>query len=403
MPDMLLTCCITAALALLWPMTRGRAGPYWIGFYGSTAAGFWAKGPAGLLPLAVALMWGLVDRAPARWRTLRLGAGLLLLGALIGPWWLREALSPGVGAQQAIVTDQLSWYVIQAPSVKALLGPVRNLFGILFPWVLLLPLAIVQAVRKVRRRDADRDPLFFLLLWSVVILVAVGLSQQQRLRYYLPLVPSASLIIGWWFARAPEPGRQAGKAPWPLCGFIVAAMIGGALGLTMLRGRLPVDVQMSLPASPLEALLVGGALGIMLAALAYGVALNKPAETFVAAWVAAAVFVATAYHGEMSRRNEASDYAGLRASMARRLAPAPPVVAVWGLQELPMSFYFERSVTEVENESELLRVLAREPRGVAIVTDTALAHSTVAGDVTTMLQERFALRQVSVVTYRSSQ
>src|SRR5580765_1180590 len=93
MPDMLMTFFITAALGMLWPTVAGHAGPWWLGFWGAMAGAFWAKGAAALLPLAVAVAWGLVFRRPGWWRPLRPLAGLALFAALIAPWWIGKLVT----------------------------------------------------------------------------------------------------------------------------------------------------------------------------------------------------------------------------------------------------------------------------------------------------------------------
>src|SRR2546428_1327330 len=66
LPDMLMTLFITTALWHFWCMTRSDAhAAHWVGFYGFTAAAFWTKGPAGLLPLAVVLRSALRNRPDA--------------------------------------------------------------------------------------------------------------------------------------------------------------------------------------------------------------------------------------------------------------------------------------------------------------------------------------------------
>jgi 4-amino-4-deoxy-L-arabinose transferase-like glycosyltransferase len=42
MPDMLMTFFLTLSVASLWQMARGGAGPWWLAFYASMAAAFWA-------------------------------------------------------------------------------------------------------------------------------------------------------------------------------------------------------------------------------------------------------------------------------------------------------------------------------------------------------------------------
>ena len=92
MPDALMTCFITASVWMLVRMTLDPARPWWIGFYGCAGLAFWAKGPAGLLPLAVGLVYALATRSRRRW-SLRLGPGVVIVGALVALWWLLHAPS----------------------------------------------------------------------------------------------------------------------------------------------------------------------------------------------------------------------------------------------------------------------------------------------------------------------
>src|SRR5439155_343810 len=112
----------------------------------------------------------------------------------------------------------------------------QSAFGILFPWVFVVPIVLVEAARLLRRRGADRNAVFsdavFLLIMSfVTMFVVIALSQQQRFRYYLPLVAPVALLSGWW-AESVVRGRVALKIPWRVCAaggvLLVAAGIAGA-------------------------------------------------------------------------------------------------------------------------------------------------------------------------------
>src|SRR5207248_1807919 len=165
LPDMLMTLFITLALWQLWRMTRdGARGHHWLGFYGATALAFWSKGGAGFLPLAVALGWAVVNARDAGWRRLGLLRGLALLVLLIAPWWLFGLRTDRVAIRGAVVDNQLFWYLPFTLTLNSVTAPLRNAFGILFPWVLVVPLVLVQAVRCARGEDADRRDVGALLL-----------------------------------------------------------------------------------------------------------------------------------------------------------------------------------------------------------------------------------------------
>src|SRR5207245_2533212 len=184
MPDMLMTAFITASLWMLWRMARGEP-QAWIGFYVFVALAFWAKGPGGFLPLIVAFAWAAASRRSASWR------------ALVRLFHHAE------GLRQAVVQNQLFWYLPHELRPGMVAEPIQNAFGILFPWVFVVPVVLVEAVRLLRRRGADNNAVFcdavFLLMISLVTMFAViALSQQQRFRYYLPLVAPVALLSGWW-------------------------------------------------------------------------------------------------------------------------------------------------------------------------------------------------------------
>lgn len=397
LPDMLMAFFITASVAMLWPMTAGRGGAYWLGFYAFAAAAFWAKGPAGLLPLLVGLAWAAVGWRSGRWRDLRPASGLVVLAVLIAPWALREALADRAAAQQSVVTDQIFWYLPHAPTLAWLAGPVQNLFGILFPWVLVVPPAAVRAARVVRERGAERNALLFVLVWAATVLVCVALSQQQRLRYYLPVLPPAALLIGWWCGGVAVKRGSAGPPAWAAYGG-AAGLAGLAAAALILRGRLPKDLHASLPSTAVEATVLVGALVVMVGALVLGAWRGRLGPVFPVAWAASAVLVAVAYHGEVGRRNEAFDYGRLRAEMSRRL-PEASLVAAWGVQELPLTFYFDQPVAAVETETELHRALSRDIRSFAVVTDAAATRLEDRGRLRVLLHHRLAFRPISVVGY----
>lgn len=306
LPDVLMTCFITASLWAFIRMTRDRSGSWWIGFYGLAAAAFWAKGPAGLLPLAVAIVYAWTTRSARRW-SLQLAAGLPLVAGAVGLWLLLGALSDTRAVADSVVIDQLGWYRPHAPSLTMVVAPVRNAFVALFPWVLLAPVAIVAAYR-LDGPQREREAVQLVLVWLGVVAALVGLSAQQRERYHVPLVPPMAAILGWWLAVAVTTQRRL-RVPW----------------------------------------------------------------TFAALWIAVVLGFIGGYHWELARHNAAADYPGLAARLTTRAHEAP-LVATWGVPELPLAFYFDRPVTRVESEAALRGLLAREPRALVVASPGNWAH-----------------------------
>jgi 4-amino-4-deoxy-L-arabinose transferase-like glycosyltransferase len=371
MPDMVATFFITAAVAALWPMVRGHAGPWWLGFYGAVVAAFWAKGAVALLPPVIALIWASVDRRPGRWRALRLLPGLALFAALIAPWWLGKLVSETAGMRDIVLRDNLLWYLPRSPAMLA--GPPQHLVGILFPWALVVPLAAWQAVRAVRQRCPERDALLFVFVWAGALLLCLGISEQQRLRYYLPLIPPAALVLGWWGARATAVGQAGERLPWRLYA-VAAAVVALATAIAMvIRPSWSTGAHVAFPTSPAETAVLAVGLVVMLGALAHGIRRGRLPRGFALACVGSALWVAGWYHWELERRNAAYDYPRVRAE-AQRLLPEAPVVATWGVYNLPLSFYFGRRVAAIGTDDDLRRAMSAHPRASAVLTEAALAR-----------------------------
>jgi 4-amino-4-deoxy-L-arabinose transferase-like glycosyltransferase len=254
-----------------------------------------------------------------------------------------------------------------------LAGPPQHLVGILFPWVLVLPPVAWQATMAVRRRAPDRDTLGFVVAWALALLVCLGISEQQRLRYYLPLVPPVALLIGWWAARGLGEGRAERRVPW---GVYVAAAAVIALATAAAAFARPTWLNVThvaFPTSVVEIAVMTIGLAVMVMALAYGVRRDRLHRAFLVASVGSAAWVIGWYHWELERRNAAYDYPRVRAE-ARRLLPESPVVATWGVYELPLSFYLGRRVVPIRTDVDLARMMSEHPQASAVLTEDALAR-----------------------------
>jgi 4-amino-4-deoxy-L-arabinose transferase-like glycosyltransferase len=377
-------------------MARGGAGPWWLAFYASMAAAFWAKGAAALLALAVALLWALASGRPDRWRVLRLPAGLAVFAALVAPWLLGKLVFERAEMGEVVIADNLLWYLPRSAAILA--GPPQHLFGILFPWILVAPVAVWQAARALRERHPDRDAVLFLLAWAAALIACLGLSEQQRLRYYLPVIAPVALLVGWWLASAAGPGRVAGGLPWRLYG-VLAIVLGVATAAAMLvRPTWTNRTHVAFPASAVEVAVMGGGLVLMLAAVALGVRRRRIQQAFAVAWIGSALWVAGWYHWELERRNAAYDYPRVR-SEARRLLPEAPVVAAWGVYELPFSFYFGRQVAAIRTAGDLRRVMAAHPRSSAVVTRSVLDQVEDRGRLHVVPLDRLNFDSIVLVSY----
>jgi 4-amino-4-deoxy-L-arabinose transferase-like glycosyltransferase len=398
MPDMLMTFFITAAVAMLLPIVAGRTGPWWLGFWGAMAGAFWAKGAAALLPLAVAVAWGVVFRRPGWWHALRLPVGLALFAALIAPWWIGKLVTQTGGMRDAVVSDNLLWYVPR--SFAVLTGPPQHLVGILFPWVLVLPPAVWQAVAAVRRRASERETLRFVIAWAVTLLACVGIVHQQRLRYYLPLVPPVALLIGWWAARRAGGERAERRMPWRVYAAAAAVLALATAVAALARPTWSEARHLALPTSAVEVGVMATGLVVMLTALVFGARSRRLRQVFPVACLGGAAWVIGWYHWELERSNAAYNYPRVRAEVLR-LLPEAPVVATWGVYDLPLSFYLGRRVLPVQTLGDLDRVMATHPRGSAVLSQAALAGVADRGHLRVVPLDELNFHPIVLVTPRA--
>ena len=205
------------------------------------------QGSGGFLPLIIAAAWAVFGRSAASWRALKLPLGVPLLVAIVAPWPIFRLFRHAEGLRQAVVHNQILWYLPQDLRAGMVAEPIQNAFGILFPWVFLLPIVLVEAVRLLRRRGPERDALLLLIVASVTMFVVIAASQQQRFRYYLPLVPPVSLLIGWW-ADSVLSRRLALRVPWRVCAAVGALLAAAGVAGAFSRRNALNEVAMVWPA-----------------------------------------------------------------------------------------------------------------------------------------------------------
>jgi len=404
MPDMLMTAFITASLWMLWRMARG-APRAWIGFYAFVALAFWAKGPGGFLPLIIAFAWAAASRSSAAWAALSLPRGLILLMVIVAPWPLFRLFHHAAGLRQAVVHNQFFWYLPQELRPGMVAEPIQNAFGILFPWVFIVPIVLVEAVRLLRRRGTDRAgaesaAIFLLVVSLATMFVVIALSQQQRFRYYLPLVSPVALLSGWW-AESALRGRVALKVPWRVCAAVGVLLLAAGLAGAFYRRNALNELTLVWPAYVAQAIVLVVTVGAIAAALLVGARDKRLLRAFTAAWVGCALLVVSSYHWELERRNAAYDYAGLQERMKPILITSP-VVATLGLADMPLAFYLRRPVVAAGTARNLREVVGADSQAVAIVTDRALPSLQDSDGFTVLLHDRLAQRPIVVVVYRTA-
>jgi hypothetical protein len=138
----------------------------------------------------------------------------------------------------------------------------------------------------------------------------------------------------------------------------------------------------------------------MVAVLGYGVRRGQVRRVFALACLGSAAWVAGWYHWELERRNAAYDYPRVRTEV-RRLLPEDPVVATWGVYDLPMSFYLGQPVLPVHSRGDLDRIMAGHPRGSAVLTEAALAEVTDRARLRVLPLDRLNFDSIVLVSQRA--
>jgi 4-amino-4-deoxy-L-arabinose transferase-like glycosyltransferase len=209
MPDMAQLLAATGAMAVYVASGFGGRQGWLAVFYAVIGLGSLAKGAAGFIPLAIAIVDTIMTDGRAGLKRLVSIPGWIVLAALAVPWWVMAATSGGRArfVHGVVMNDQLlsyfwrpkwSWWTLYEPFVHAV--------TVLLPWALVLPFAVRQAIRAT---DPDtRRRLRLLLVWGATAFVLVAISGRQRDRYYLPLCPAAALLIGWWYSTLTWPRRS---------------------------------------------------------------------------------------------------------------------------------------------------------------------------------------------------
>jgi 4-amino-4-deoxy-L-arabinose transferase-like glycosyltransferase len=370
MPDMLLTAFGTGSVWALIRMYRRPEGHAWIAFYAALAGGFWVKGPAGLMPLAFAVVFAVARRGvrPVGW--LRFGRGLVTLGLLIAPWWVMAAFREAPALQRTVTFDYLLWYLPRQLSLLFFVTPVQHTLSLVFPWAWFLPFALYDAWRFGRGRGSERDAVTFVLAWATAVFIMVFPSQQQRIRYHLPLVPPLALLLGWWLAGVSLKRRTVTLWPLRWTAALFATVVATGLVRSASHGRVLSEARMALPVSTLEASLACVAAVAVVVTLEIGLRYHRVERALAIAAIAAATFLTLIYHGQVQRVNAKFDYGPVLGDIAAARHGGEDV-STWNVHPLPLAFYLREPVTDLAGERSA-RARAHGDEATIVVIDDRL-------------------------------
>jgi 4-amino-4-deoxy-L-arabinose transferase-like glycosyltransferase len=226
------------------------------------AAGFGVltKGPVAVfLPAVVFFIYLASQKRLGDLRHMRLPAGALMSLAIVVPWYYllyREHGWEYIGS--FIFGENLGRYAVAiGEQSRGLLFYIPVMLADLFPWSLMIPVALWWAIRDDRQDRVAR----LLVIWIAAIVVFFSLSGTKEDLYILPILPAEAALIGAMLARAIEGGPAARPVAWS-AGATAALLLAtgsAALWVFTVTDRYSLD-----GAAPVGAIaLVGGFCGFV--------------------------------------------------------------------------------------------------------------------------------------------
>ncbi len=251
--DMLMILFFTGAAWCGWELSReplpskpAHRTAWWLGFTGSLALAFLAKGPIGWLPLLFPVLAPVLHRRPVPWRRLRLGTGAVLVVALVACWGVPALLRThgefwSVGMGKHVFQRSLNvleghgathWFTYLATVPLYFV----TVFGSFLPWSIWLP--GLMARLWVRRRELTFDEKY---LWLGVGLVfgVFSLVRTKLPHYTLPAFPLLALaLVANWDRTTGIPVLAARRAAAAMAAFgLVISLVGFPLVAPLFPSR----------------------------------------------------------------------------------------------------------------------------------------------------------------------
>ena len=252
--DLFFSTLVLAAMTALVAAIQapGRRAPLAL-FFAAVGLAMMVKGPAGLvIPVGTALIYGALAEGRAGVRRLLPAWGWALFLVIGLAWYLViPFLVPPEVARSLFWTEPTNWLEGNAGGIQSRFWYyLPLLLGGLFPWSLFLLVALVAATRRL---IAGRDPALLLVIaWFLGGLLLFSLGGKKAIRYLLPILPAAALLVGWYLnqqlarRRASLGAMLSGLLITLLAGLIATALLWGlahpeAGARALLEGRNPTD------------------------------------------------------------------------------------------------------------------------------------------------------------------
>jgi 4-amino-4-deoxy-L-arabinose transferase-like glycosyltransferase len=215
--ETLVTAWVLLGLLAALHSVRDPSGVLWLAL--AAIGGWFAKGPQGLFPVAVAvvLWWQagvLVRRVFSVWSVV----GVALAVATVGPW-LAARLEEGSGFARAYFGGQIGNVLFESSTLgRGTLWYLWKLLRTYWPW---LPPALVGIVMVAREWRTSAGARFWLVYGAIVLLV-ISAAAGKKSRYLFQLYPALAAFAAVALARVT---RRVPALPSVLLGAAAIATI----------------------------------------------------------------------------------------------------------------------------------------------------------------------------------
>ncbi len=197
------------------------------------------KGPVGLFPLPIWILFLLSTRQRGGLRRLHAVSGLLLFTGIAAPWFVYMAWKHGeTYLEFALLSEVVDRYV----TPHSFPQPSRGLFYYFkvvppdaIPWTLYFLAALpFVGLRWSSWEARERRGVKLLLLWFLVVFVLFSLSGYKLPHYIIPLYPPMSVLVGFFVDRAAGSCERVARLSLAVPAWLTASLF---LGLSVLSFR----------------------------------------------------------------------------------------------------------------------------------------------------------------------
>ena len=198
---------------------------YLVLMYAAAGFGVLTKGPVAVfLPALVFLPYLASQKRLGDLRRMMLPLGAAIGLAIVVPWYHLVYREHGWDYIRAfLVGENLGRYAeAVGEQSRGAFFYIPVMLGDLFPWSLLIPMALWWSFR-----ERANGVLRLLLMWVLAIVVFFSFSGTKEDLYILPIVPAEAALIGAMIAASPGAIRRAGVT-WSLAATASALTIAGA-------------------------------------------------------------------------------------------------------------------------------------------------------------------------------